>query len=130
MSKLEEKAFSVPIPFARRKKSEMYDNVILLSDAQAEIDKQQDSCVETVILHKKKIKSLEQENKELIKRLQESQGQEMILGMAYDKYKKENKVLIIERDCLVMDCAKLISEKWDIPLKDLINIVEHLNNKP
>ena len=40
------------------------------------------------------VQILAQENKELIKRLQESQDQEMILGMAYDKYKKENKELI------------------------------------
>ena len=41
-----------------------------------------------------KRQKLQTENKELIKRLQESQDQEMILGMAYDKYKKENKELI------------------------------------
>jgi flagellar capping protein FliD len=37
------------------------NELCLLSDAQAEIDKQQDSCVKTVILHKKKIKSLEKQ---------------------------------------------------------------------
>ena len=85
--------------------------VVRLSDAQAEIDKQQDSCVETVILHKKKIKSLEQENKELIKRLQESQDQEMILGMAYDKYKKENKELREENLLLKSQLSQ--KNDWD-----------------
>ena len=78
------------------------------------------------------------ENKELIKRLQESQDQEMILGMAYDKYKKENKELIelLRRSNMWHKGHLELMDEFGIKygikraLEDDIKEIEaHLNNK-
>jgi 3-dehydroquinate synthase class II len=74
------------------------------------------------------ISDLEQENKEL-KSAIKTEKRLRTADVAYiNELAKENKELI-ERAKRLMDCVKLISEKWDIPLKDLIHAIKHLNQK-
>jgi 3-dehydroquinate synthase class II len=69
-----------------------------------------------------------QENKEL-KSAIKTEKRLRTADVAYiNELAKENKELI-ERAKRLMDCVKLISEKWDIPLKDLIHAIKHLNQK-